>query len=51
MESFSMNLSLQFEKRRFQNLIRLPMLDEFIITILETTPDVVHVPINLSSQF
>ena len=34
-----------------QNLIRLPMFDELVITILETTPDVVYVPINLSLQF
>ena len=34
-----------------QNRIRLPMFDELVITILEMTPDVVYISINLSLQF
>ena len=34
-----------------QNRIRLPMFDELVITILETIPGVVYVPINLSLRF
>ena len=48
---FLLTFHYNFENHCSQNLIRLPMFDELVITILETTLDVVYVPVNFSLRF